>query len=487
MLPPRWGVDGWCAAGYDVGMAISTKISENDGHAPQGLLYMPAGEHVISATFNGQAATRRVLVNEAAAERLQADLAAVWQEVEAGKRARPCVYFNHESGPAAMVPRRFSWVPGKGVVLEGEWTAAGRAAVEGGDFAYFSPCFRRDRESGEVMGLTAGVEVGSLVNDPAFEENECIAAARNVPAVEDVMAANFSGCNQYGHGFAGDCESGGNGGQSTFGFFGSTKDAKRDRLKRNAEKAAKAYFEKKKEIDGKYDRHEKVDRDEEVEEQRLRFAARQARKKARDGGLEFDDDDLDVVSDWDKEDDEREAARVSSKGKREGVKAGHSLPPRKDVAKAEKRGDNADTAGGGGTTIMDENKLKTLLGLPADADSAAIEAALQRAAGAGKKLEAVEAELATMKKKEHEHKEKAAGAFADGLVKKGVIAPQDKEKVAAAKNLYMKSPADAEVVFGSLPEKKEEAAVAGKVHPEAGNAARADVSVMDYLAAEFKA
>ena len=466
---------------------ISTKLSEAGGHAPQGLLYMPAGEHVISATFNGQAATRRVLVNEAAAERLQADLAAVWQEVEAGKRARPCVYFNHESGPAAMVPRRFSWVPGKGVVLEGEWTAAGRAAVEGGDFAYFSPCFRRDRESGEVMGLTAGVEVGSLVNDPAFEENECIAAARNVPAVEDVMAANFSGCNQYGHGFAGDCESGGNGGQSTFGFFSSTKDAKRDRLKRNAEKAAKAYFEKKKEIDGKYDRHEKVDRDEEVEEQRLRFAARQARKKARDGGLEFDDDDLDVVSDWDKEDDEREAARVSSKGKREGVKAGRDLPPREDVAKAEKRGDNADTAGGGGTTIMDENKLKTLLGLPADADSAAIEAAIAKCAGAGKKLEAVEAELATMKKEAHEHKEKNADAFAKGLIQKGVITPQDKEKVAAAKNLYMQSPADAEVVFGSLPEKKEEAAVAGKVHPEAGNAARSDISVMDYLAAEFKA
>ena len=42
-----------------MGMAISTRISENDGHAPQGLLYMPAGEHVISVTFNGQAATRR--------------------------------------------------------------------------------------------------------------------------------------------------------------------------------------------------------------------------------------------------------------------------------------------------------------------------------------------------------------------------------------------------------------------------------------------
>ena len=59
--------------------------------------------------------------------------------------------------------------------------------------------------------------------------------------------------------------------------------------------------------------------------------------------------------------------------------------------------------------------------------------------------------------------------------------------MAAAKNLYMQSPADAEVVFGALPEKKEEAAVAGKVHPEADCAARADMSVMDHLMAEFKA
>lgn len=359
MLPPRWWFVCVCGGGYDGGMSeISTKVSEAGGHAPGGLLYMPAGEHVISATFNGKAATKRVIVDEAACERLQADLERVWEAVTAGMRARPVVYFNHTAGPAAMVPRRFSWVSGKGIVLEGEWTAAGKEAVEGGTYAYFSPCFRRDRESGRVMGLTAGVEVGSLVNDPAFERNECIAAGKVVPEDEEVFCARFESA---------------------------------------------------------------------------------------------------------------------------------VYPPRGDVAHAEICGDNADTAGGGGIKTMDENKLKTLLGLPADADSAAIEAALQKAVGAGKKLEAVEAELATMKKKEHEHKEKAAGAFADGLVKKGVIAPQDKEKVAAAKNLYMQSPEDAEVVFGALPEHKEEAAVAGKVHPEADGAARADVSVMDYLAAEFKA
>ena len=469
--------------GYDGGMSeVSTKVSEAGGHAPGGLLYMPAGEHVISATFNGKAATKRVLVDEAACGRLQADLERVWEAVEAGMRARPVVYFNHTAGPAAMVPRRFSWVPGKGIVLEGEWTAAGKEAVEGGSYAYFSPCFRRDRESGRVMGLTSGVEVGSLVNDPAFERNECIAAGRTVPEDEDVSCANFAGCNQHGHGFAGECEAGGNGGQSTFAFFGETKDGKRDRLKRAADKAAKVYRERleaddKLEADGKW-------RDVNVDERNgLLHEARKARRKAREAGLNFDDDEeLDGWDDWNDRMEEQKR-----KGKQDDAKAGAVYPPRGDVAHAGNCGDNADTAGGGGIKTMDENKLKTLLGLPADADSAAIEAALQKAAGAGKKLEAVEAELATMKKKEHEHNEKAAGAFADGLVKKGVIAPQDKEKVAAAKNLYMQSPADAEVVFGALPEKKEEAAVAGKVHPETDGAARADMSVMDHLMAEFKA
>lgn len=359
MFPPRWWFVCVCGGGYDGGMSeVSTRVSEAGGRAPDGLMYMPEGVHEISATFNGKAATKRVVVDEAACIRLQADLERIWERVEAGLRARPVVYFNHTAGAVAMVPKRFSWVPGKGVVLEGEWTAAGREAVEGGSYAYCSPCFRRS-ESGRVMGLlTQGVEVGSLVNDPAFECIECIAAARCVPeAVEEVCCARFS---------------------------------------------------------------------------------------------------PDVY------------------------------PPRGVVAYAGVWGDNADAAGGGGSMIMDENKLKMLLGLPADADSAAVEAALQKAAGAGKRLEAVEAELATLKKKEHEHKEKAAGAFAAGLIKKGVIGPHDNEKVAAAKKLYMQSPEDAEAVFGALPEHKEEAAVAGKVHPEADGAARADISVMDSLVAEFR-
>ena len=463
--------------GYDGGMSeISTRLSEAGGHAPGGLLYMPMGEHVISATFNGKPATRRVVVTEAAVGRLQADLDAVWQAVAAGRRARPVVYFNHTSGPAAMVPRRFSWDPEKGVVLEGEWTAAGREAVEGGDYAYFSPCFRRDRATGEVLGLMPGVEVGSLVNDPAFEENECIAAARAGDAEELVEAANFAGCNQYGHGFAGDCEAGGNGGQGTFAFFGSVKDGKRDRLKRAADKATKVLRDKWKEVDegGRLD----ID-----EQNRLLHEARKARRKAREAGLRFDDDDeLDGWDDWNERMEE-----VLREERRGGVRAGRILPPRGEVAVGGENADNGDTAGGGGNMIMDENKIKALLGLPADADSAAIEAALQRAAGAGKRLEAVEAELATMKKKEHEHKEKAAGAFADGLVKKGVIAPKDEDRIKAARNLYMQSPADAVAVFGALPGQREEAAVAGRVNAGGGDGSSRfeNMSVMDILADEF--
>ena len=61
----------------------------------------------------------------------------------------------------------------------------------------------------------------------------------------------------------------------------------------------------------------------------------------------------------------------------------------------------------------------------------------------------------------------------------------DEDKIKAARNLYMQSPADAEAVFGSIAAPKEEAAVAGRVMPDAANAANVSVEAM--LAAEFRA
>ena len=51
--------------------------------------------------------------------------------------------------------------------------------MEGGNYGYHSPRFRRDKGTGEILGLLPeSIEVGSLVNDPAFDDIERIAASR---------------------------------------------------------------------------------------------------------------------------------------------------------------------------------------------------------------------------------------------------------------------------------------------------------------------
>lgn len=138
---------------------------------------MPAGRSVICASVNGKPGRREVVVDAATAERLQADLEEKLAAFAAHAKPRPCGLFDHKSGAASLIPQRFSWDEERGVLLEAVWTNAGRAAVEGRDYSYWSPSFRLNAD-GSVVGLQAGVEVGSLVNDPAFERIELVAAGR---------------------------------------------------------------------------------------------------------------------------------------------------------------------------------------------------------------------------------------------------------------------------------------------------------------------
>lgn len=155
-----------------------TNVRDNDGHAPDALVYMPGGRHTICATVNGKPETRTVEVTAEAASALQRDLVRKLEAHRRGECARPCGYFDHEAGRASFLPKRFSWDAAKGIVLEVEWTSAGKVAVEGKDYSYFSPRFALD-EGGLVAGLVPeGVEVGSLVNNPAFDRIEMIAASK---------------------------------------------------------------------------------------------------------------------------------------------------------------------------------------------------------------------------------------------------------------------------------------------------------------------
>ncbi len=142
------------------------------------ILYLPEGEHDICATVNGRPGERRVRVSVACVPLLQRDLNEKLAAGKAHQAARPCGYFDHRTGPAAYHPLRFEWAPGRGVLLHVEWTQSGQNAVRGKDYSYVSPTFIMDRESGEVTGLPQGEEVGSLVNNPAFERIEAVAASR---------------------------------------------------------------------------------------------------------------------------------------------------------------------------------------------------------------------------------------------------------------------------------------------------------------------
>lgn len=159
---------------------------------------------MIHATINGEPGCARVYVDASACARLNADLAELWEAARRREHARPVLYFDHKQGEAAAFPRRFVWDDERGILLEiAEWTAAGRAAVEGANYGYISPAFRLSREDGQVLGLVPGVEVGSLVNDPAFERIDPIvdniAAAKAAPFAPGVDVVTSAHCNQHQH------------------------------------------------------------------------------------------------------------------------------------------------------------------------------------------------------------------------------------------------------------------------------------------------
>lgn len=144
--------------------------------APSSIVFLPEGKHQIFATLNGKPSRSTVRVEAARgpaiAARLQQDLAR-----RQSANVRPWVDFLHAGGAAAALPKAFRYEPGRGVVLEVEWTDAGRRAIEGRDFSYFSPCFYLADDSEEPEGLPEKGAIGALVNEPAFREIPRIAAA----------------------------------------------------------------------------------------------------------------------------------------------------------------------------------------------------------------------------------------------------------------------------------------------------------------------
>lgn len=151
--------------------AFQSALSADEGT----IVFLPEGQHRISATVGGKPKTVDVTVDSSVLAAFEEDLAK-----RQSANVRPFGGFDHRPGAASFIPKSFRYEPGVGLVLDVEWTAAGRSAIEGRDYSYFSPTFLLSA-AGVPYGLAPRGEVGSLVNDPAFEEIPRIAASHHEP------------------------------------------------------------------------------------------------------------------------------------------------------------------------------------------------------------------------------------------------------------------------------------------------------------------
>ena len=140
---------------------------------PESIEWMPAGKFRISPKDRKGNAIEVTCEPEDAA-RLDAQLQTARAESDAGKRSRLFVDFNHESKDAAAIPLRFYWE--NGIRLSLEWTVAGANAIAGRVYSYFSPEFYPSKDGRPDRIPDVGA-LGSLVNTPAFQTIERIAAA----------------------------------------------------------------------------------------------------------------------------------------------------------------------------------------------------------------------------------------------------------------------------------------------------------------------
>lgn len=142
---------------------------------PEEIVYLPEGEHQITATVDGKPKSITVKVPAARGVEIAASLQKLLDERNR-QNVRPWFDFEHKRGVASALPKAFRYEAGKGIMCSIEWTGAGRTAIEGKDFSYFSPEFYLG-DDGIPDGLPSRGPLGGLVNEPAFREIPRIAAS----------------------------------------------------------------------------------------------------------------------------------------------------------------------------------------------------------------------------------------------------------------------------------------------------------------------
>jgi hypothetical protein len=154
------------------------------GEAPSEIVYMPGGRQTITPLVSGVPKAITIEVDE--------DSAAVLQKALAKRSRRAYGAFDHKPGPAAFHPKGFKWDARRGVVLEVEWTDAGRRAVAGKNYFGFSPTFLIAKDGERIEGLPEVGEIGSLTNNPAFPGLDRLAATQ---AVGDYIMLRAPDCD----------------------------------------------------------------------------------------------------------------------------------------------------------------------------------------------------------------------------------------------------------------------------------------------------
>ena len=149
-------------------------VAQDPATLPDSIEWMPAGVHSIFCSCDDEPAEMRIEVTSDLAAQLNEQLQAARALADSGKASRPYIDFDHARGEAAAIPTEFFWQDG--IRLRVEWTASGAAAVSGRVYSYFSPEFFADK-SGKVTAIPAVGPIGALVNTPAFQEIERIAAS----------------------------------------------------------------------------------------------------------------------------------------------------------------------------------------------------------------------------------------------------------------------------------------------------------------------
>lgn len=143
-------------------------------HAANEFMYMPGGVHNIDCFLNGKTrVSAQVEVNRDSATALEQQRKAL----QAKSAHRPYFDFNHEDGAASFWPEAFLWKdsPTPGIYARGEWSSAGREAIEGKTFRTFSGVFHVDDQKAKpariVCNPNARLNMGGVVNAPAFKSN----------------------------------------------------------------------------------------------------------------------------------------------------------------------------------------------------------------------------------------------------------------------------------------------------------------------------